>query len=401
MIRLSTTSHLPFGISGLEDEMLGTGWGASEDGFRWMLDDESVLEIPGLGEASTLYLILRISPLILGETVWPQRLAVLVDGFPHSLPVITETTFVIVPMPGHEKRVGESVKVVLKHPDWLQLTTLFPDSPTPPDSRKISLRVHEAYLVDQTGSMGNALSDQANMARTDPRVLEPFCSASLADFASLGDNCEFGLFQRRCGVEPQDLFRFSRLSIETLLTGLEDGFVDLCNLARLAFSLRGDAPRREYITKNDKYKFFSHSGVVEDEASVVRVIEREIRKLYFLRQLLIDDLKSGDRLFVFKANHSASAEQIDDLSWSLRRWGDNFLLHIKLADGSVEAGHVERTGRFVLTGYIDSFLDYSKAQIPASEAWPTICDRAGKLWCQIRANDLGQVEQVALEAVAE
>src|SRR5260370_7223758 len=40
-------------------------------------------------------------------------------------------------------------------------------------------------------------------------------------FASLGDNCEFGLVQRRCGAEPLGLFRFATIDVKDLARALE------------------------------------------------------------------------------------------------------------------------------------------------------------------------------------
>jgi len=42
-------------------------------------------------------------------------------------------------------------------------------------------------------------------------------------FESLGDNCEFGLVQRRCGAEPLGLFRFASIGTEQVARALEAG----------------------------------------------------------------------------------------------------------------------------------------------------------------------------------
>src|SRR5216683_6255225 len=52
-------------------------------------------------------------------------------------------------------------------------------------------------------------------------------------FASLGDNCEFGLVQRRCGAEPLGLFRFATIGPESLVQLLEAGLDDLLDPAAL------------------------------------------------------------------------------------------------------------------------------------------------------------------------
>ena len=46
-------------------------------------------------------------------------------------------------------------------------------------------------------------------------------------FESLGDNCEFGLFQRMCNAEPLGLFRFAGGYLPEIIRGLNSGFSGL------------------------------------------------------------------------------------------------------------------------------------------------------------------------------
>ena len=46
-------------------------------------------------------------------------------------------------------------------------------------------------------------------------------------FESLGQNCEFGLVQRRCGSEPLGLLRFASTPLPHLLAAFEGGFEGL------------------------------------------------------------------------------------------------------------------------------------------------------------------------------
>lgn len=54
-------------------------------------------------------------------------------------------------------------------------------------------------------------------------------------FESLGQNCEFGLLQRRCGAEPLGLLRFSSVRLERLIHGIRANFegIDAPNDVRL------------------------------------------------------------------------------------------------------------------------------------------------------------------------
>ena len=46
-------------------------------------------------------------------------------------------------------------------------------------------------------------------------------------FESVGENCEFGLFQRRCDAEPLGLLRFSSTFMRNLIRGVQSGFAGL------------------------------------------------------------------------------------------------------------------------------------------------------------------------------
>ena len=384
MISIRENRFVSFGADGAEDGLIGTGWGEPEGDFRWMLGNQSTLRFAELPIIKPIYLVLHVAPLALESSLWPQRLSAFVNGTVVALPLVCESTLLIIRIDPYPKDDGNRSLVVLSHPDWVQLMALFPYSTESPDSRALSLRVREAVLLEIEGVKVEA-QERAPKAFAPPDpAAQPFSALALKYFASIGDNCEFGLYQRRHGVEPPDLFRFSRLSVETLMIALQDEFAELCEPSWISFGLRGDPAHREYVMIHEKYKFFSHTHVIEGSMPIARMIGREIKKLFFLRRLILEDLRAASRIFVFKSNVPLSQHEIQDLSDSLQKYGDNVLLYVIQAPAGVVPGTVERRGERILIGYLDEFLDYMRADVPASDIWLSICEASYALWLAVR-----------------
>src|ERR1041384_3955367 len=71
-------------------------------------------------------------------------------------------------------------------------------------------------------------------------------------FESIGENCEFGLVQRRCGAEPLGLFRFASAPLPKLLAGLGARFEGLSHPDNLDVQLSQNG--REYLVTDRKFQ---------------------------------------------------------------------------------------------------------------------------------------------------
>ena len=209
------------------------------------------------------------------------------------------------------------------------------------------------------------------------------------DFESLGGaghGCEFGLFQREFGAEPLGLLRWADLAPHLLAEALEREF-DGVGLPEntVLFVPPGDQP--EYWTRDSRYWMAMRTFVGTDAMSEEQMRGQACRRLQFLRDKLIGDLRAGEKIFVFKViERNLSDEEIGRLHSSMRHYGENALLYVRYQDEQHPNGTVEVAADGLMIGYIDRFA-FSKTDEnlgPATESWLAICQAAHRLWLLAR-----------------
>ncbi|HEX4261780.1 MAG TPA: hypothetical protein VHY76_11840, partial [Acetobacteraceae bacterium] len=193
----------------------------------------------------------------------------------------------------------------------------------------------------------------------------------MKNFESLGDNCEFGILQRRCGVEPLGLLRWATSEIVPLIQALGarfDGFGDAANI-EIHTGANG-----EYTFIDRKFGFRSHTFIKASSISAEAMHAQECRRQSFLRDKMIDTLESGQRIFVYKKATLPPLHAIREIHEGLQRYGRNRLLWVTLADARNAAGTLELVTEGLLRGYIDHFSPYENVPSDISvQCWTTIC----------------------------
>ena len=133
-------------------------------------------------------------------------------------------------------------------------------------------------------------------------------------FESLGENCEFGLFQRRCDAEPLGLLRFSSTFMRNLIRGIDNGFEGLGEIEDIDPRLEG-APRKEYMIHEKKFGLVYHTFVFEGQRSVWLMREQESARLKFLRRKFMEELESTDKIFVYKFGPGSPRRRSCPCTW--------------------------------------------------------------------------------------
>jgi hypothetical protein len=192
-------------------------------------------------------------------------------------------------------------------------------------------------------------------------------------FESLGDNCEFGIVQRRCGAEPLGPLRFAIVTAENLARALEAGLKDLLDPALMEARLSGG----RYVAHNRAYDItFGHSGFHEEDVGSDRVLHLIVRRLQLLTRKLNAILAGGEKILVFRTRVEDDAMALR-LGAALRRFGPTLLLWVAPAPTAAAAGRVEPIAGDVLKGYIEADSDWDNL---AFETWLTLCERAYGHW---------------------
>jgi hypothetical protein len=211
-------------------------------------------------------------------------------------------------------------------------------------------------------------------------------SESLRDvmmrFQSLGDNCEFGLLQRRAGAEPLDFLRFAGFYVaaEELLQqtigALTTGFAGIGDPESIVCELHGEPPRREYMVRDVHWSLMYHSGYHEGEIDPDTLRSQQALALGFRCREILADMKAAERVFVWKSNVQSSELDVRELVSCLRGYGPNLLLWVNLEDADHPAGLVEYAGGSLLKGYVRSFAPYAAAEEIEFESWYAMCRNA-------------------------
>ena len=340
-----------FAATGNSLAFLGGGWARSEDDFTWGIGAESHLMFPRLSPIGEYVLTLDVVPFVHPSALPSQRLIVSVNDTVLGSSEIDRPTLLGYRIPPNLPATDRLV-VTLQHPDAARPCE-FTDSA---DDRLLAFAVSEAKLFkiveppacDRTrlpiglmlasnsergrGAQGanakgrNAVgADAAGSDAGHVDLIEWATARSgltipqiALKFELLGENCEFGLFQRRCEAEPLGLLRFSSTFMRNLIRGIDTGFADLGQVDDIDPRLEG-APRKEFMIHEKKYGLVYHTFVYEGERSVWLMREQEAARLKFLRRKFIEELESTDKIFVYKFSAGVSDAEILPLHMALNR----------------------------------------------------------------------------------
>jgi hypothetical protein len=201
-------------------------------------------------------------------------------------------------------------------------------------------------------------------------------------FESLGENCEFGLVQRRCGAEPLGLLRFSSAPLPKLTAALRNRFADLGrpDLIEVQVSDNG----LEYMVLDRRYGFLSHAWVLTSEKTAEAVHQRECRRLPFLARKLVEDLTEGEKIFVFHGMAPLSEAEARAFAAIVGGYGPATLLWVELADADHPPASVARIGANLLKGHVDRFAPGEDAHDLSLACWIALCRNAHAAWKRAR-----------------
>ncbi len=202
-------------------------------------------------------------------------------------------------------------------------------------------------------------------------------AAVVSSFESLGDNCEFGITQRKCLAEPLGFLRFGGgLNIHGVIAGLRDRFESIGHPENMTCTLSGG----QWNISDKSCKLTYHTWRVEKLDPEV-ILDQEIKKLRYLRGKILEDLEDNAKIFVFKSNRAPPLDQLVELLGALRSYGNTTLLSVVGSDPDHPPGTVVPIADGLLRGYIDRFVPYvSSWDVLSVPCWIRICRNAYALW---------------------
>jgi tetratricopeptide (TPR) repeat protein len=233
---------------------------------------------------------------------------------------------------------------------WGAIEAAFPDHPTAARLKRQCLEKLQFLGADEALSTiaaatplpTPAASGEWQLKRDDPAALSGF----LMRFESLGPNCEFGFLQKGFGAEPLGLLRWAGTSTNALIQALKNRFAGVGDPAQTTLTTKN----RLYFAVDERFGLRIHTGIREGEMPPQTVLEKQCRRMAFLRDRLLADLASQDKIFVF-APYDIEDDALERISALMSHYGPNSLLCIKLADAAHPAGAIEHPSDCITVGY--------------------------------------------------
>jgi hypothetical protein len=196
----------------------------------------------------------------------------------------------------------------------------------------------------------------------------------LMSMESLGDNCEFGMLQRRFGAEPLGLLRFAGISLSNLIDAMSAGFEGVGDPGRMLIEVLSNG---EYLI-HDAYGIAQHTFVYSHELPRERFEQQTARRSAFLRNKLLEDLRRGAKLFVYRINIITTA-QARELHAAMCNYGRPHLLCVQLSNLSNAPGTVEQVQEGLLFGYVSRFATELGLKDCEYAEWMEVCRAASAL----------------------
>ncbi len=373
-------TRIDFGAEGNAEPLLAGGWARPEKKFRWMTGLQSGLTLardPAAGEEADHILDLEARPFLAPPAITGQRLVVSVNDRVVGETRLTNESRFGVRIPAAALEGRPQVSLVFSHPDAARPCDLRPSN----DQRRLSVALARLRVCRvRPGATGGIIRGSGGISAAElPRRVGMDAARLILNFESLGNNCEFGLVQRRCGAEPFfSLLRFAGMELPTLLRALDLGMEDFADPANVEIRV-DDKPRPEFVFHENRYGVWFHTFRYQDETRAEQLLASETKRLAYCARRLLADFKRGHKILVFKRNETLREEEMLPLAASLSAFGDSHLLWMVPADAEHAPGTVETVLPRLHKGYISRFAPYEDAPDLKFEEWLEVCANAWTL----------------------
>jgi hypothetical protein len=209
-------------------------------------------------------------------------------------------------------------------------------------------------------------------------TIDAVAAAALSDrdlvlqFESLGDNCELGLVQRRVGVEPLGLFRFASAPLRHLIRAMDARFEGIADPDHVRVETQND----EYMIRLSKYDFIYHTHVKIGEVDPAALCQQQTRTVSFLTDKLIADLKTPEKIMVFRQNEALSTNDLLDFRAALAAYGPATLLWVQATRPGHPPGSVSVIDDTLIAGYVTRLARRGNAPDLDLQSWMTMLRKA-------------------------
>jgi hypothetical protein len=397
-----------FGAGDADRAMLRDGWQHDPQSDAWASGRISTLEVPAPAVEGQYLARFTISPLYIRSIMTTQRITILLSGAVIGQYRTGTPVSLAIPLPPELFEVGGVLPFTFVVPDGLPMHRFDPAQPpsflsfllesieiTPlPSSHAALARVRDDDLAS---AVPIAVSERFLDEPADelPDAVKAALGIEMAEilrnYESLGDNCAFGLAQRKGGCEVLGLLRFANTPLRSLMIALDDEFKAAADKAELTLRLP-DGQHGEYCLFADRYGIRWHTNVFGgDAADENAIFAQQAMRLGYLRRKFYEALHAGRKIITISRGEprkhpiplpfAAEPElweekperlrlaEILPLFLKLNESGANTLLFLTRCERNKRSGAVELIAPGVMRGYMDDFVIRPELDSRDHAAW--------------------------------
>ena len=157
---------------------------------------------------------------------------------------------------------------------------------------------------------------------TPPALAEDILCNVAWNTQSLGRNCEYGFIQRQCKAEPISLLRWSGMPTTGLIDALACDFAGLMDSATGAgVPLRVPYEERKWWLTCGRFELVAHTADNVVQFTVEQAAERIRGRLRLLARKLMEDIRGGEKIFVYSSADFTRAADARPLIAAVRDCG--------------------------------------------------------------------------------
>jgi hypothetical protein len=360
-----------FGQNGTALPFLRAGWGLGEEHLAWIIDTSAQIELPAPHAPGVYMLRLDVWPAADPGTARAQEVSIVLDRIVIGQFSLDEPTTLVMPLPREltEGRNSLPVNIIPRDrprrgdrgaasntPTLCVAVSQMSVVPMPAGVARVdSLRMDQGQSEPPRAVSRQFLTEDAStLAAAIQTALDVDTRALALHFESLGDNREFGIVQRKLGLEVLNLFRFAISHPSDLIRALNDDLQALTDPESLTVELHDGDPR-EYVLKAPGYNLCWHTFRFESEAEQQTVWRDHATRLGYLRRKFYDGLRAGHKIYVMKQQRHIPTAQATALLMELNRHGKATLLCVEPAPPRRRPGEVELLMPGLMRGYVEQF----------------------------------------------
>ena len=385
-----------FGVRRPGSGLAREGFAPPEPHFQWTDATFARLEVPAPAAPGPHLLRLSCAAFTHAPSLPVQEFSVTVGGrLLAHLSLAQKATFLL-PLPDDGEPWTEPLRVGLHLPTATRPSEIGAST----DSRRLGIALHSLAVEPLPAHLANWAGrrvDEAAPPLEAPRAADRFCGVAdadlpaaveaafglspaklLRDFESLGENCEFGIAQRKYDLEVLGLFRFGFTPLASLLHGFADDFRAVADPDAVTI-VTSESKNPEFILAVDAYKMRWHTFVRADEGDAETVRRGHATKLGFVRRKFLDSLRASRKIFVLKRERPLALAEVLPVLREINRTGRNILMYVVPGAPPERNGMVECLGPGLLRGHIGAFAPYDDVMSVAAPDWLRLCANAWTL----------------------